>query len=205
MALIFCVGRNDEARAVAMDTAVDREAPFWFTRSPHAVIERGGAIAYPPGTAEHHRAVVLGQGGFRVRVERARDLVLGHAAGLDMTRRNLQPPAGAEGWPWDTGKDVEPSAVIGTIMPAARIGHPTAGRIALAVDGELRQEAELSDLVGTGPELIPALSTLDRLQPGDAIMTGTPAGVGAGRAGQRLEGEIAGVGRVRLSMRPRES
>ena len=202
---IFCVGRNYEAHAAEMGTVVDREAPFWFTKSPHAVIESGATIAYPAGTAEYHHeielVVVLRRGGFRVPVDQALDLVLGYAAGLDMTRRDLQLAARAKGRPWDTGKDFEESAVIGSIVPAARIGHPMRGRIALTVDGRPRQQADLAELAWKVPELIADLSNLYRLQPGDVIMTGTPAGVGAVRPGERIEGEVAGVGRVSLSVR----
>lgn len=208
VARIFCVGRNYEAHAAEMGTQVDRETPFWFTKSPHAVVASGATVAYPPGTGDYHHEIelvaVLGKGGFGIPAAQASDLVLGYAAGLDMTRRDLQLAARAKGRPWDIGKDFEQSAVIGPLMPVSRIGHPARGRIALRVNGEVRQQADLSDLAWKVPELIAHLSTLYRLRPGDVIMTGTPAGVGPVRPGDRLEGEVAGVGTVSLVVGPRE-
>ena len=206
VARIFCVGRNYAAHAAEMGTEVDREAPFWFTKSPHAVVGSGATVPYPPGTEDYHHEIelvaVLGRGGFRVSAAAAGDLVLGYAAGLDMTRRDLQLAARAKGRPWDIGKDFEDSAVIGPVTPASRIGHPARGRIALRVNGEVRQQADLADLAWKVPELIAQLSTLYSLRPGDVIMTGTPAGVGAVRPGDRLEGEVEGVGKVSLVVGP---
>jgi fumarylpyruvate hydrolase len=203
---IFCVGRNYEAHAAEMGTKVDREAPFWFTKSPHAVIESGATVPYPPGTQDYHHEIelvaVLGRGGFRVPAAQANDLILGYAAGLDMTRRDLQQAARAKGRPWDTGKDFEQSAVIGPVVPAARLGHPVNGRIVLRVNGEVRQQADITELVWKVPELIAHLSTLYHLRPGDVVMTGTPAGVGPVRPGDRLEGEVEGVGQVSLVVGP---
>jgi fumarylpyruvate hydrolase len=202
VARIFCVGRNYDAHAAEMGTRVDREAPFWFTKSPHAAVESDAVVPYPPGTDEYHHEIelvaVLGQGGFQVPVAQANDLVFGYAAGLDMTRRDLQRAARAGGRPWDIGKDFEASAVIGPVAPAARIGHPARGRIVLQVNGDVRQQADVADLAWKVPELVAHLSTLYRLQPGDVIMTGTPAGVGPVRPADRLEGEVEGVGQVSL-------
>jgi fumarylpyruvate hydrolase len=208
VARIFCVGRNYEAHAAEMGTQVDREAPFWFTKSPHAVVESGVTVPYPPGTADYHHEIelvaVLAQGGFKVPAGRANDLIFGYAAGLDMTRRDLQQAARAKGRPWDIGKDFEQSAVFGTVVPAWQIDHPAKGRIVLRVNGEVRQQADLADLAWKVPELIAHLSTLYHLQAGDVIMTGTPSGVGAVRSGDRLEGEVEGVGRVVLNIGPAE-
>jgi fumarylpyruvate hydrolase len=208
VARIFCVGRNYEAHAAEMGTRVDREAPFWFTKSPHAVLESCATVRYPPGTADYHHEIelvaILGQGGFKVPVARANDLIFGYAAGLDMTRRDLQQAARAKGRPWDTGKDFEQSAIFGTVVPASQIGHPADGRIALRVNGGVRQQADLAELAWKVPELIAHLSMLYHLQPGDVIMTGTPSGVGAVRPDDRLEGEVEGVGRVMLNVGPAE-
>ncbi|MBI0538792.1 FAA hydrolase family protein [Roseomonas sp. KE2513] len=201
---IFCVGRNYEAHAAEMGTQVDREAPFWFTKSLHAIVESGSSVAYPPGTGDYHHeielVVVLGHGGFQVPLDKAQELIFGYAAGLDMTRRDLQLASRAKGRPWDTGKDFEESAVIGKVAPAARIGHPARGRICLSVNGVVKQDADLDHLAWKVPELIANLSTLYRLRPGDLIMTGTPAGVGPVVVGDRLEGEVNGVGAVSLSV-----
>jgi fumarylpyruvate hydrolase len=205
---IFCVGRNYAAHAAEMGSEVDREAPFWFTKGPHALAESGASVPYPPGTRDFHHeielVVVLGTGGFRVPAERASDLVLGYAVGLDMTRRDLQAAARAKGRPWDVAKDVERSAVIGPIAPTARIGHPARGRIELRVNGTVRQQADIAELAWKVPALIAHLSTLYHLAPGDVIMTGTPAGVGPVRPGDRLEGSVEGVGTVALTIGPPE-
>ncbi len=201
---IFCVGRNYEAHAAEMGTEVDREEPFWFLKGAYATTESGATVPYPPGTQNYHHeielVVALNKGGFRVRAEDANGLILGYAAGLDMTRRDLQMVARAKGRPWDTGKNFEHSAVIGPIALAHRIGHPTTGRIVLDVNGVTKQDADLNELAWKIPELIAHLSTLYHLQPGDIIMTGTPAGVGAVQPGDVLQGEIAGVGKVTLTI-----
>ncbi len=182
--------------------------PFWFTESPHAVAESGGTVPHPPGTADYHHEIeliaVLGQGGFKVPAARANDLIFGYAAGLDMTRRDLQQAARAKGRPWDTGKDFEQSAVFGPVAPVSRIGHPANGRIVLRVNDEVRQQGDLVELAWKVPELVAHLSTLSHLQPDDVIMTGTPAGVGAVPPSDRLEGEVEGVGRVVLTIGPAE-
>jgi fumarylpyruvate hydrolase len=203
---IFCVGRNYDAHAAEMGTVVDRETPFWFTKSPHALVGSDVTLPYPPGTEEYHHEIelvaVLGEGGRNVSAADAERLVFGYAAGLDMTRRDLQLAARAKGRPWDIGKDFEDSAVIGPVVPAARIGHPDRGRIVVRVNGEVRQQADLAELAWKVPELIAHLSTLYALRPGDVIMTGTPAGVGPVQPGDRLEGEVEGIGRVVLTVGP---
>ncbi len=194
---VFCVGRNYEAHAAEMGAAVDREAPFFFTKSLTAVAEAGGATAFPPGTQDYHHevelAVALGGGGADVPAGAALDLVFGYACALDMTRRDLQARAKAERRPWDLGKDAEQSAVFAPIAPAAEVGHLATGRIWLEVDGEVRQDGDLSEMVWTTAELIAHLSRFFRLRPGDLVLTGTPAGVGPVAPGARLRGGVAGL------------
>jgi fumarylpyruvate hydrolase len=131
-------------------------------------------------------------------------MILGYAVGLDMTRRDLQQAARGKGRPWDTGKDVEQSAIIGPVALASRIGHPVQGRIELKVNGAVRQQADISELAWKVPELIAHLSTLYHLRPGDVIMTGTPAGVGPVQPGDRLEGAVEGVGELAVTIGPTE-
>jgi fumarylpyruvate hydrolase len=192
VARIFCVGRNYAAHAAEMGQEVDREEPFWFTKSPFALIPSGSALPYPPGTRDLHHEVelvaALGEGG----------TVWGLACGLDMTRRDLQARAKEGRKPWDTSKDFEGSAVIGALTPGAESEDRT---IRLRVNGTLRQEARLSEMVRDLPALLDHLSSLYRLGPGDLVMTGTPAGVGAVGPGDRLEGEVDGLERVRLTIR----
>ena len=197
---IFCVGRNYEAHAREMGAAVDRDAPFYFTKAAAHYAPSGATIAYPPGTTSYHfemeLVVAIGTAGFRIPEAQALDHVFGYACGLDMTRRDLQAAAKEKQRPWDLGKDVEQSAVLGEIAAVAEIGHPAAGRIELRVNGETRQSADISQLIHGVPAVIAHLSQYYHLQPGDVIYTGTPEGVGAVTPGDRLEGSIAGVGTI---------
>ncbi|ARJ68555.1 fumarylacetoacetate hydrolase family protein [Paracoccus contaminans] len=201
---IFCVGRNYAAHAAEMGTEVDREAPFYFTKSALALVDSGSVLPYPPGTADlHHEmelVVALGATGFQLRPEDAMRLVFGYAAGLDMTRRDLQAAAKAKQRPWSLGKDFEGGAVIAPITPAADFGLPAGQRISLWVDGALRQDARLSDMVWTVPDLVADLSRFYHLSPGDVIFTGTPAGVGPVGPGARIRGEIEGLEPVTLTL-----
>jgi fumarylpyruvate hydrolase len=197
---IFCVGRNYEAHAKEMGVAVDREAPFYFTKSPEHYAPSGSTIAYPPGTSNYHYemelVVAIGKAGFRIPEGDALDYVFGYACGLDMTRRDLQGAAKEKQRPWDIGKDVEQSAVLSEIAPASEIGHPNRGRIELRVNGQTKQSADISQLIHGVAAVIAHLSQYYHLQPGDLIYTGTPEGVGAVKAGDRLEGSIENVGTI---------
>ena len=201
---IFCIGRNYAEHVREMGGDPDRDEPCYFTKSSHALTESGANIPYPPGTANlHHEVelvVAIGHTGFEVAVDDALALVYGYAVGLDMTRRDLQLASRSNKGPWDTGKDFANSAVIGTISPAEEIGHPSNGRIQLAVNGEQRQDSDLSHLIWSVPEIIAHLSCLYRLEPGDLIYTGTPDGVGPVSAGDKISAEIDGVGTIELTI-----
>jgi fumarylpyruvate hydrolase len=201
---IFCVGRNYAAHAAEMGHEVDREEPFYFTKPASAIVASGSEIAYAPGTANlHHEmelVVAIGSPAFRTSVEAAPSAIYGYAAGLDMTRRDLQQKAREKGRPWDFGKAFEQSAVIGEITKAGDFGGVGPQRITLAVNGETRQDAVLSDLVWSIPELISHLSRFYHLIPGDLIYTGTPAGVGPVKPGDVLTGEIDGLAPLRLAI-----
>jgi len=201
---IFCVGRNYEAHAREMGVAVDREAPFYFTKSAEHCVPSGSTVPYPPGTNNYHYELelvaVMGAAAFRVSADQATKSVFGYACGLDMTRRDLQFAAREQRRPWDLGKDVEQSAVLSEIVSASDIGHPSAGRIELRVNGEVRQSADISQLIHKVAEVIAHLSTFYHLNPGDLIYTGTPEGVGPVNTGDRLEGMIEGVGTVTLTI-----
>lgn len=191
---IFCVGRNYAAHAAEMGNEVDREAPWYFTKSGEHLCQSGQVVPYPPGTQDYHHevelVVALEKGGFEVPVDRAEDLVFGHACGLDMTRRDRQKDGKDNRRPWSLGKDVENAAVVGTIRPGPLDAD---ARIALTVNGDTRQDAHLSDMVWSVAEVIAHLSRYYHLNPGDLIMTGTPAGVGPVVAGDRLVGTIDGL------------
>lgn len=205
---IFCVGRNYEAHAREMGVAVDREAPFYFTKAASDYVPSGATIPYPPGTANYHYemewVVAIGTGGFRIPVAAALDHVFGYACGLDMTRRDLQLQAREKQRPWDLGKDFEQSAVLSDIVPAAEIGHPSSGTIELSVNGVVKQSSDLKLLIHDVPALIAHLSTYYHLQAGDLIYTGTPEGVGPVLAGDRITGRIDGVGTIALTLGPAE-
>ena len=205
---IFCVGRNYEAHAKEMGVAVDREAPFYFIKGAYAYVPSGATVPYPPRTNNYHYemelVVAMGGEAFRMPEAKALDAVFGYACGFDMTRRDLQLAERAKQRPWDLGKNFEQAAVLSTIVPASRIGHPTSGGIALKVNGATRQSSDLSQLIWSIPALIAHLSTFYHLQPGDLIYTGTPEGVGPVVAGDRLEGGIDGVGTLALTIGPAE-
>jgi fumarylpyruvate hydrolase len=196
---VFCVGRNYAAHAREMGSDPDREPPFFFCKPADAVVT-GDEVSYPSATQNlHHEmelVVAIGAGGENVAAADALDLVFGYAAGLDLTRRDLQDEAKAMRRPWDMSKGFDQSGPVGEIIPARAIGHPAKGRISLRVNGELRQQGDLADQIWPVPEVIAALSKLVRLQAGDLIFTGTPDGVGPLVAGDLAEGEIEGVGQI---------
>ncbi|MGE0294554.1 MAG: fumarylacetoacetate hydrolase family protein [Hyphomonadaceae bacterium] len=205
---IFCVGRNYEAHAREMGVAVDREAPFYFTKPASAIVPSGERVPYPPGTSNYHYemelVVALGAPAFQISVDAVERVVFGYAAGLDMTRRDLQLEARAKQRPWDLGKAFEQSAVIGPITKAAE--YPPLGpqRIMLKVGETIRQDAHLSDLIWSVPEIVSHLSRYYHLGPGDIIYTGTPEGVGPVSSGDEIVGSIEGLSPVRLSIGPSE-
>ncbi|MBC7133437.1 MAG: fumarylacetoacetate hydrolase family protein [Roseovarius sp.] len=201
---IFCVGRNYAAHAAEMGNEVDREAPFYFTKSAHALCLSGTTIPYPPGTRDcHHEVefvVALGAPAFRVPQAEAMAVVWGYGCGIDLTRRDLQAQAKDARRPWDLGKDFENAAVIGALTPGAAFGAIADQAIRLTVDGRVVQEARLSEMVWSVPEIIAHLSQFYHLGPGDLIYTGTPAGVGPVVAGNVLRGEIAGLAPLHLTI-----
>lgn len=195
---VFCVGRNYAAHVREMGGDPEREAPFFFTKPADALVIQGADMPYPPATADlHHEMeliVAIGTGGADIAEVDALQHIWGYAAGLDMTRRDLQADAKKAGRPWDMGKGFDHSAPIGDIIPADGV-RP--GRIELRVNGALRQEANVSAMIWSVPEVIAALSRLVRLAPGDLVFTGTPEGVAAVVRGDVLEGMVDGVGTVR--------
>jgi fumarylpyruvate hydrolase len=203
---IFCVGRNYHAHAVEMGRPVDKSTmkPFYFIKDASALVESGATVPYPAGTANYHYemelVVAIGAEGFRVKESDAANLIYGYAAGLDMTRRDLQLVARDQGRPWDLGKNFEKSAVCTPIVPMGKLGVLQAGAIALQVNGTPKQTADLSQLIWNIPELLADLSQYYHLQPGDLIYTGTPEGVGAVVSGDLISGQIEQVGSVQLTI-----
>ncbi|SMY09895.1 fumarylacetoacetate hydrolase family protein [Flavimaricola marinus] len=201
---IFCVGRNYAAHAAEMGQEVDREKPFYFTKSCHATVLSGAVTPYPPGTDDFHfemeLAVAIGASAFRINKDRAMEVVFGYACALDMTRRDLQLSERKKQRPWDLGKDVENAAVFGPLTPAEAFGDIGAQRIWLQQNAETRQDATLAEMVWSVPEIIAHLSGFYHLVPGDLIMTGTPAGVGPVSPGDVLDGGIDGLEPLRLTI-----
>jgi fumarylpyruvate hydrolase len=202
---LFFVGRNYHAHAAEMGRPVDKasERPFYFTKSPSTLVESGATIGYPSETASFHHemelVLVIGAPGFRVSEAQADRLVYGYACGLDMTRRDLQLAARDKGRPWDTGKDVEQSSVVSEIVPMPGVVLDS-GALSMSVNGQVRQQSDVSRLIWNIRELIADLSRLYHLQPGDLVFTGTPEGVGPVLPGDRIDGHIEGVGEIRLQI-----
>jgi fumarylpyruvate hydrolase len=198
---IFCVGRNYEAHAREMGGDPTREPPFFFTKPADALVLPRQDTPYPSETASlHHEielVVAIGAGGTSIQPREALSHVFGYAVGIDLTRRDMQAEAKALRRPWDLSKGFDASAPIGVIAPASAIGHPASGRIALGVNGEIRQEGDLADQIWPVQDIIAILSRVVALAPGDLIMTGTPEGVNAVVKGDLMEGEISGVGTLR--------
>jgi len=204
VARIFCVGRNYEDHAKEMGQTIDREKPFYFSKSATTLRLSGATLPYPPGTNNYHfemeLVVAIGAPAFKIAAADALGAIFGYACGLDMTRRDLQLSERAKQRPWTLGKDVEASAPVSAIARAEIIGHPAKGAIALRQNGQTRQSADISQMVWSVPEIIAHLSGFYHLGRGDLIFTGTPAGVGPVAPGDRLEGAIEGVGDLTVTI-----
>ena len=201
---IFCVGRNYAAHAAEMGVEVDREAPFYFTKTPSAAAPSGITIPYPPGTENLHYemelALAIGADAFRLSAVDAARVIYAYGSALDMTRRDLQQVAKDKRRPWDLGKDFEQSAIFAPLTKAAEFGAVGPQRIHLEVNGQVRQDAHLSDLIHSVDEVVADLSKYYHLRPGDLILTGTPAGVGAVVAGDQITGGIDGLDPISLTI-----
>ena len=203
---VYCVGRNYEAHAREMGKDPTREPPFMFQKPADAVIEGGSVIAYPPQTGNFHHeielVVAIARGGRNIGIDRANEHVFGYAVGIDLTRRDLQLAARDAGRPWEWGKAFDHSAPCAPIVRAAEIGHPSKGRIWLSVNGSVKQDADISQLIWSVPEVIAFVSASMALAPGDLIFTGTPAGVGPLVTGDAVTGGIDGIGEIGIRIGP---
>lgn len=182
----------------------ERSSPVFFMKPADSIVPDGSTVNYPPRTGNlHHEielVVAIGKGGADIDVDSAIEQVFGYAVGIDLTRRDLQLAAKERGMPWDTAKSFEQAAPISAIRRADEIDHPKSGRIWLTVNDDIRQDADISELIWSVPEAIADLSTYFTLAPGDLIFSGTPAGVGAVEVGDRVAGGIDGVGEIEISI-----
>jgi fumarylpyruvate hydrolase len=200
---IYCIGRNYAAHAVEMGHDPNRESPFFFQKNA-SNLDASGEFPYPDKTSDvHHEVelvVALKSGGTNIPLDRALDHVWGYAIGLDMTRRDLQGEAKMLGRPWEIGKAFERSAPVGPLHPVSKTGHLSQGRIELKVNGEVRQEGDLNQMIWKVPEMISYLSDYFELAPGDIIMSGTPSGVGPVVRGDSMEASIEGLGTLTVKV-----
>jgi fumarylpyruvate hydrolase len=200
---VYCIGRNYAAHAVEMGHDPDREPPFFFQKNPNN-LDSSGTFPYPPHSSDvHHEVellVALKSGGTNIPLDQALSHVFGYGVCLDMTRRDLQGEAKKMGRPWEIGKAFERSGPVGPVLPVAQVGHPDQGRVALSVNGALRQEGDLNQMIWKVPEMISYLSEYFELQAGDVIMAGTPSGVGAVVRGDVMEAVIEGVGTLTVKV-----
>src|ERR1700744_3454557 len=201
---IFCVGRNYADHAREMGANPERESPFFFCKPADALVADGATIPYPPQTKDLQHEVELvaaiAKGGADIARESALDHVFGYGVGIDLTRRDLQQDAKDKKRPWDWGKGFDNSAPLSALHPASRIGHPSTGRIHLTVNGVTKQDGNLDQIIWPLPDVIAFISQSMRLEAGDLIYTGTPAGVGAVSPGDVLRAEVDGVAKLTVTI-----
>ncbi len=202
---IWCVGRNyiEHIREMGQD---ERAPPFFFAKPADALVPDGGTVPYPPLTKDMHHevelVVALKSGGRNIPVDKANDCIYGYAVGIDLTRRDLQIASRDVKRPWEVGKAFDHSAPCGVLKPASEIGHPAKGKITLKVNGKVRQDGDLDQMIWNVPETINKLSEMVELAAGDIIMTGTPSGVAATVAGDKIECEVEKVGKLTVTIGP---
>lgn len=201
---IYCVGWNYAEHVREMGLTPERDPPIFFQKPLDAIVPDGGSVRYPSRTQDLHYeielVVAIGRGGESIEQENALEHVWGYGVGIDMTRRDLQAVAKSNGQPWEASKAFDDAAPLSPLRSADEVGHPARGRIWLSVNGELRQDGDLGQLIWSVPEIIQQLSSLFRLEPGDLIYTGTPAGVGPVVVGDVLEGGVDALGTIRVQI-----
>lgn len=202
---VYCVGRNYLDHIREMKEADERDPPFFFQKPTDAIVQNKAVVPYPAATGDFQFEVELvaaiGHGGTDISVESAESHIFGYAIGLDLTRRDLQATAKAKSLPWDSAKAFDQSAPVSALRRAAEIRHPRTARLTLSVNGELRQRADIADMLFTVPEIIHELSRLWTLVPGDLIFTGTPSGVAALQRGDRVRAELEGIAELDARIR----
>ncbi|NIW25305.1 MAG: FAA hydrolase family protein [Gammaproteobacteria bacterium] len=201
---IYCVGWNYAEHVREMGLTPERDPPIFFQKPLDAIVPDGGSVHYPSRTRDLHYeielVVAIGRGGESIERDTALEHVWGYGVGIDMTRRDLQAVAKSNGQPWEASKAFDDAAPLNALRTVESVGHPSRGRIWLNVNGELRQDGDLGQLIWSVPEIIEQLSSLFRLEPGDLIYTGTPAGVGPVVPGDVLEGGVDNLGTIRVKI-----
>lgn len=205
---VYCVGRNYASHAREMGSDPEKEPPFFFSKANDTesiVIATEGneaTINYPSQTSNLHYefelVVAIGKNGKNIPVNQAEDYIYGFAAGLDMTRRDVQNELKKGGKPWEISKAFDQAAVMGEITPKSVVGTMQSGKITLLVNGDTAQEADVSELIWSVAEVISRLSEFVELRAGDLIYTGTPEGVGAVKPGDTMVGSIEGLKGIRV-------
>ena len=194
---IFCIGRNYADHAREMGATIDKETPLFFCKPADAVVTDGAPLPYPQATADlHHEVemvVALGAGGKDISLDQAKSLIWGYGVGLDLTRRDLQAVAKAKSHPWDVAKGFDHSAPVSALVPATQASPNAGTTLRLTVNGSVRQQAPLGEMVHNVQEIIATLSRLFELKAGDLIFTGTPAGVAALQRGDSFHAELEGI------------
>ena len=200
---IFCVGWNYADHIQEMDRPAAPQPPV-FMKPADALLPDGGEVPFPPRTKnlqhEVELVVALQGGGLNITADDALGYVYGYGVGIDLTRRDLQSDAREAGDPWELSKSFDYSAPVSTLRRASSIGHPARGRIWLAVNGAIRQEADISDMIRKPMELIAQISRYFELKPGDLVFTGTPAGVSHLKPGDHVTAGIDRVGDIHIRM-----
>lgn len=195
---VYCVGRNYAAHAIEMGSDPNREVPFFFQKNHDDLVTGNADFPYPAKSNDvHHEiemVVALHKGGSNIPLESALEHVWGYGVALDMTRRDLQGECKKAGRPWEIGKAFDHSAPISELLPVSEASNPTDGAIWLKVNGKIRQQGDLNQMIWKVPEIISYLSDLFTLAPGDLILSGTPSGVGPVKRGDKLDGHIDGIG-----------
>ncbi|MGZ5787381.1 MAG: fumarylacetoacetate hydrolase family protein [Ramlibacter sp.] len=203
---VFCVARNYAAHAREMGANPDREPPFFFTKPADAVVPAAGVVPHPPASKDMHHevemVVAIGKAGANVDPSDALSLVWGYGAGLDLTCRDLQAAAKEAGRPWDFAKGFDASGPCSELHPVSEVGHPNNARVWVEVNGVVKQDGNLDEMIWKVPEVIAAISRYVALQPGDLIFSGTPAGVGPLVPGDRVRGGVDGVAGFQLEIGP---
>jgi fumarylpyruvate hydrolase len=200
---VYCVGRNylEHIREFGND---EREPPFFFAKHRDTIVQSGSEIPYPSLTSNYQHeielVVAMKSGSQNIKKEDALRHIYGYAVGLDMTRRDLQMASRKKEQPWEVGKSFDQSAPCSAITPAERTGHLSKGKIQLTVNGALRQDGDLAQMIWNVPEIIAALSLQVGLDAGDLIYTGTPAGVVACGRGDKLVGSVEGLTELKITI-----